>query len=187
MLDAILRADEAARAWFTVYHSPALDAVMLGLSRGATGAALWFALGLLLVLVRPRTAAGVVQMGLAIALTMLLVDGLIKPVVARARPFETVSDVRVVGRQPVSRSFPSGHAANAFAAGYAFACLVPVARIPIWTLAIAVSVSRIYLGVHYPLDVIAGALIGLACSVFVVGGTRWYSVGSATRTPPVPR
>jgi undecaprenyl-diphosphatase len=187
MLDAILGWDETARAWLAGYHTPVLDAVMVGLSRAGRGGMLWLALGIVIVLARRRMAAGVLQMALAIALTSLLADAVVKPVVGRLRPSETLADVRVLEPRHTSGSFPSGHAANAFAAAYALARLVPTARMAIWLLAVAVSFSRIYVGVHYPLDVGAGALIGLACSVFVVGGSRWYSVDSAARTPPVPR
>jgi undecaprenyl-diphosphatase len=187
MLDTILRVDEAAFGWLAACHTPVLDAVMIGLSRAGRGGLLWLAAGALLAWARPRLAGGVVQMVLAIGLASLLVNVVVKPAVARPRPFEAMPAVQVIDLEPASRSFPSGHAANAFAGAYALSRLAPVAQIPIWTLAVGVGLSRIYLGVHYPLDVIAGALIGLACSVFVVGGSRWYSVRSATRTPPVPR
>ena len=187
MLDAILRYDLAARSWLTAYHAPVLDTVMVGLSRAARGGMLWLVLGILLVLARPRMAAGVVQMALAIVVTSLLVGSVVKPAVARPRPYEALNDVRVIDARTDGRSFPSSHAANACAAAYALARLAPVARMPIWILAFAICFSRIYVGVHYPLDVVAGALIGIGCSVFVVGGSRWYSVKPATPSPPVPR
>ncbi len=187
MLDAILGYDLAARGWLAAYHAPVLDMLMVALSRAARGGVLWLAFGVLLVMARPRMAAGVVQMALALVVTSLLVGGVVKPAVARPRPYEALTDVRVIDVPTDSRSFPSSHAANACAAAYALARLVPVARIPIWILALAVGFSRIYVGVHYPLDVAAGALLGLGCGVFVVGGSRWYSVRSAAPSPPVPR
>jgi undecaprenyl-diphosphatase len=65
-----------------------------------------------------------------------------------------------VGDIPTSASFPSGHASTAFAAAVAVSVLVPAWRRPALCVAALVGFSRIYLGVHYTLDVLAGALLG---------------------------
>jgi membrane-associated phospholipid phosphatase len=75
--------------------------------------------------------------------------------------------------RPTTRSFPSGHAANAAGGAYALARLAPEGRAIFWTLALLVSISRIYLGVHYPADVLGGWLLGLVVAWLVVGNTAW--------------
>ena len=80
-----------------------------------------------------------------------------------------------------SASFPSTHAATSFAGAYALSRLFPTLRLPLWILACLVAYSRVYVGVHYPLDVIGGAVVGLAAAAFVVDGTRWYSDQLAAR------
>jgi undecaprenyl-diphosphatase len=71
---------------------------------------------------------------------------------------------RVIDRRPLTFSFPSGHAASAVAAAVTLARLWPNGRLVLWLLAVLVAVSRIYVGVHYPLDVLGGAVLGLACA-----------------------
>ncbi len=177
-LNAIGRLDAAAFQWLRAYHSPFLDPVMAGLSDIARGGALWAGLALLVGLLHPRRWPAVVQVLLAVAMSYLLADMIAKPFFNRARPFERYTDTRVYGYRPTTRSLPSGHAANAIAAAYALTRLAPEGRAIFWALAILLAVSRVYLGVHYPADVLVGCLLGLAAAGVVVGGTRWSYAAS---------
>lgn len=171
--EAIGRFDYAAFQWLRTHHSPLLDAVMAGLSDIARGSAIWIALALLIGFLHRSRWPAVTQVLLAIGLTFLITDYVAKPFFGRARPFESYAQSRVYGYKPTTRSFPSGHAAGAIAGAYALGRLAPDARAIFWLLAVLVAFSRVYLGVHYPADVIAGALLGSGIAKFVVGGTRW--------------
>ncbi len=86
----------------------------------------------------------------------------LKEVFGRARP--PVADPGLGSLTPIpgNPSFPSGHSATAFAAATAVAILCPRLRLPALAIAAAVALSRVYLRVHFPLDVVAGALVGAA-------------------------
>jgi undecaprenyl-diphosphatase len=91
---------------------------------------------------------------------------LLKEVFDRARPSAEGHWTALIAT-PGSASFPSGHATTAFAAAWTIALLRPALRVPALVLAALVAASRVVLGVHYPFDVIAGALTGVAVGTLV--------------------
>jgi membrane-associated phospholipid phosphatase len=145
------------------------DALFIGLSDAADVSRLWIAISLILTLVggeRGRHAAvrGMVSVGL----TSLVVNAFVKPVFRRRRPSrDGLPAMRVLARPPRSTSFPSGHAASAFAFATGTAIELGAGAAPIATLAAGVAYSRVYAGVHYPSDVLAGAAIGAGLALLV--------------------
>ena len=140
---------------------PLLDPVMVFITTLGNAGILWIALTILLALKKStrKTAAA-----LAIALMLCLVSGnlLLKPLVGRIRPFHAQELVTLLIETPTDYSFPSGHTAASFAAVFA----LKTAGSPLWKPALAVAIviafSRLYLYVHWPSDVLAGALLGAA-------------------------
>jgi undecaprenyl-diphosphatase len=116
------------------------------------------------------TAATVAATSLAAAATLVFV---LKDLLERSRPelaHPTTADPLVA--TPTSYSFPSGHTATAFATATVIGLLHPRLRLPAFGLATLVGLSRIYLGVHFLFDVLAGAALGIAVGWVVVSGTR---------------
>lgn len=86
---------------------------------------------------------------------------------SRRRPYLKEGLVHVVDRPLKDYSFPSGHSAAVFAWCTAIAFAIPWLAPFLFTLAIFVGISRMYLGLHYPLDVLVGAVLGMSCSIAV--------------------
>ena len=136
-----------------------LDQTMLGFTQIGSGVAA-LAIGLVLFLAGGRLVAYEFALG---TLTLWMVVELVKALVRRSRPFKRVTQARIVGYQARGRSFPSGHTSQAFftatlmiqhfhaGAGSAFL---------LYVIALLVGVTRIYVGAHYPRDVLAGAILG---------------------------
>jgi undecaprenyl-diphosphatase len=120
-----------------------------------TWGAVWLALGLLAAIVLRRPPAFLV-VAAADAIAQGASEG-IKAAVDRPRPH-----VRPLVTVPHTPSFPSGHAASSFACALVLTWLAPRLGAPLLALASLIAASRVYVGVHYPLDVLAGALLGLA-------------------------
>jgi undecaprenyl-diphosphatase len=155
------------------------DVMLLSSALGAAGFIWWVTA--LITMVFPDKRMAAYRMLLAGFLTWGISEFILKPVVDRARPFEVESSLTVIDAKPVSRSFPSGHAAMAFAYAVGGARMIPGSAWVWWPLAVIVAVSRVYVGVHWPSDIIGGAAIGLACAWFVLGGRQ---IGTTTLPRP---
>ena len=97
----------------------------------------------------------------ATALTMSLLNTVVKYAVQRDRPPTVILDPEPLMEVPTTSSFPSGHTSTSFACAFVISSLAPRLTIPVFVLAALIGFSRIYVGVHYPLDVVVGAIFGL--------------------------
>jgi len=165
-------------------HAPWVDDLMLLASALGRGGFVWISVALIAA-VFPRYRMAAWRVLLSIGLTFLMVDGVIKPNIDRDRPFETRSDARLIDTRPLTGSFPSGHAASAVAGALSVGRLFPAARVVWWPLAAAIAVSRIYVGAHWPSDVLAGAFTGWAMAWFVLGGRRIVQLSPLRSAAPV--
>jgi undecaprenyl-diphosphatase len=131
-----------------------------------------------------RPWRGIPRAGLA-AMSAVAAAGLavtvLKEAFDRARPPVGTPGIDAVGLLPASASFPSGHAATAFAAAVAVGLVHPRLRRPLVALAVVVAASRVYLGVHYLTDVLVGSLLGVA--IGVLAGRAARAVAPAPTAP----
>jgi membrane-associated phospholipid phosphatase len=150
--------------------TPELDGPVRRLSNAANYSRLWLGIAAVIAVFgggRGRRAA--VEGVLAIGVTSATVNLGMKPLARRRRPdrggHAVVAARRV--RMPGSDSFPSGHAASAFAFAYAVGRHLPGLAVPIRLLAGAVAYSRVHTGVHYPGDVVIGSIVGAGTAATV--------------------
>ena len=99
---------------------------------------------------------------------VVLCNGILKNLVGRIRPFDVNTSIQLLVARPHDYSFPSGHTAASFAAAVILFLQLPKKYgIPALILAVLISFSRLYLGVHYPTDVLAGAVSGTLIALAV--------------------
>ncbi len=102
-----------------------------------------------------------------ITLSDQLSSSVIKPLVGRVRPCFELENARLIIHQSHSSSFPSSHAANMSAAATLFSVLYSRYTWIFISIAIFVAYSRIYVGVHYPADILAGGILGILCTITI--------------------
>ncbi len=171
MLELIRSTDEALlRLVLSWPHPVWLNSLMLGASYTGVAGALWLVLGAMLVAANTIPWRDLVRLAIAIGVVYVVVDVVIKPWADRSRPPEAIAGLVARMAVPESRSFPSGHAANAVAAACVLHIIWRRGRRLVWTAAAIVAVARVYLGVHFPVDALAGSLIGAACGWLALRG-----------------
>jgi undecaprenyl-diphosphatase len=182
--------DEAIfRQVHLVWRQPYLDPIFRGLTDPGK-----LLLPLLLVLIgcfwmkRRRGMIGLLVLAATIAVSDQTSAKFLKPIIQRPRPSVVIADSKPLFGVRGSYSFPSVHATNSFAAALVLDAVFPGAR-PAFLLAAAlVSYSRVYVGDHWPSDVVAGALLGSLIGwggrrLFVLLAGRWGRVSEAGGTP----
>ena len=171
----LVRLDTTVYSAIASTPTPLLDRVLRGVSRAANYSKLWLASSAVLAVAGgPRGRDAAVDGLASVALTSAVVNGALKPLARRRRPDRDTFNVPA-GRQvrmPASRSFPSGHAASAFAFAASVAADGPQAGLILNVAAAVVAYSRVHTGVHYPGDVIAGSLTGAALAPIAVSALR---------------
>jgi undecaprenyl-diphosphatase len=145
------------RAARTYGHAPATERAVARFSHLGEHAALWLAIGTVgVALDRPRRhrwGRALAAVGVAYAVNVA-----VKFVVRRPRP--GFGDLPHLIGTPTQLSFPSSHATSSFAAARVYAPLLGAAGPAVYPLAAGMAATRVYLGVHYPSDILAGALLG---------------------------
>jgi undecaprenyl-diphosphatase len=150
----LISADKHLERFIVAHRTGWLDWFFIGLSRVGTLGVVWLIIGLVLAALwrRPWVLVGVVG---ADAVADLLAE-VGKALVPRHRPFVTQ-----LGAKTSTHSFPSGHSSTSFACAMILAAVAPRLRVPLYVLAALIAFSRLYNGDHFPLDVLAGSVLGL--------------------------
>ncbi|MDE6794825.1 MAG: phosphatase PAP2 family protein, partial [Muribaculaceae bacterium] len=186
MIDYLIDLDTNVFLWFNSSHSPFWDVVM----KMASGKIIWVGLYLALIYAIWRaygwrtTLVMVLAAGAAVALADQISASLLRPIFERMRPANPDNPISplvhiVDGYRAGRYGFPSSHAANTFAVATLMSLLFKQPRftIAIFLWALLNCYSRIYLGVHYPGDLLFGMTIGLIIGWIIYGVARWILRG----------
>lgn len=134
----------------------------------------WIALALVL-LISPKTRKAGVTAALALAIGSLVTNLVLKNAVARIRPYDAVEGLIPLVAKLKDYSFPSGHTCASFACAVVYYKMFPgKPGKAVVILAVLIGLSRLYVGVHYPTDVLAGGLIGWASAAVAVYLTAYW-------------
>lgn len=161
--------------------SPAGDRLMIALSSAGDHGLIWIAVALILCMM-PRYRRSGVGIVLALVMAHLLGNVLMKNLVARPRPYMAYSEI-ILKIPPLNEfSFPSGHTITAFAAVFSLPRSLGALKRALAVLAVGIACSRLYLFMHYPSDVLGGALLGMIIG-YSVTCIPWFQVDTNVDKP----
>ena len=152
-----------------------LDGFCALLSVAFEGGIGWFVIIALLLCFRKTRAAGAVML-VSVVLAFLTGELFMKNIICRVRPCNQDLSVVLAVKRPTSYSFPSGHTGSSFAAAVSLWLCHKKLGAAALTLATIIGLSRLCLFVHFPTDVLAGALLGTLCGVLCVWLMRKYKL-----------
>ena len=159
-MEQILQLDNVILNWIAEHlHNPFSDAVMPWITALGNVGILWIVTAVILLFLPKWRKAGV-QMLLALGVATLIGSAVLKPLIGRIRPFEANGFKDLLISAPKDYSFPSGHPAASFAAALVLFHRSRKLGTAAWITALLIAFSRLYLYVHYPTDVLAGAVLG---------------------------
>jgi len=156
--------------WFQSIHNGFLDWIVPKITFLGNGGWFWIVITLLLLILPFNRKMGV-QAAISLAMTFIICNLILKPTIMRCRPCWLEPDVQMLVNIPKDFSFPSGHSNASFAVATAIFTRNKKLGIPALVLAALIAISRLYVFVHWPTDVLAGSLIGICggiTSFFIV-------------------
>ena len=167
MIASLTNLDLKILGWIhDTFSSGFLDRVMPWVSFLGNGGMVWILAACLLLCTRRYRRSGILLL-VGLAAGALVGNLLLKPLISRARPSWPYPVPALLSRAPAGYSFPSGHALSSFAAATILALTDRKLGAFALPLACLIALSRLYLYVHFPSDVLAGAILGAVIGGFV--------------------
>lgn len=173
-MTGLLQVDGEILLWIQDHlRNPILTPILKVLTSLGNSGILWIILAALFLVFRKTRKAGVAG-AIALIFSLLIVNLGLKPAVDRIRPYDVIEGLTCLIERQTDSSFPSGHASSAFAAALAFRFYLPQKKLSLGLLILAgvIAFSRLYVGVHYPTDVLVGILCGILAALLSYGILR---------------
>ena len=150
--------------WFQSIHNIVLDWIVPKITMLANGGWFWIVATLLLLLLPLYRKIGV-HAAVSLIMAVIICNVILKPWIMRCRPCWLEPEVQLLVKIPHDYSFPSGHSNASFAVATAIFMRNKKLGIPAIVLAALIAISRLYIFVHWPTDVIVGSLVGICCGI----------------------
>ncbi len=158
-------------------RTPVLTPVVIFLTSLGNAGIVWILVSALLLIPKKTRKAGFISF-LALTASLFINNLLLKNLVRRIRPYDVCSALLPLVKKPLDFSFPSGHTGSSFASAYVLYRYLPKkAGIAALLLAALIGLSRLYVGVHYPGDVLAGVVTGILSGRLADWGYQRYFAG----------
>ncbi len=171
LIDIVHTMDYSILAYISEkWRGGSLDTIWKLFSLLGNYGAVWIALAVLLLFFRKTRRAGLAML-LALGVGYAVGNVWLKELVMRPRPFVTHTDLTPLLDPGDRWSFPSGHALSSFAAATALFFFHKKTGLLAYLLAVCITFSRLYASVHYPTDVLAGAVLGILCGL----AAAWFA------------
>ena len=166
MMDIIHGIDFGILDFLQTLHNGVLDFIMRIFTHAGDNGYIWIAVTVVLLCI-PKTRKIGIYLGVTLILEVVLNELIIKEIIQRERPFLQRTGIDTIINQPSSYSFPSGHTASSFAAATAIYQHSKKWGIAAYVLASVIAFSRLYFYVHFPTDILAGTILGIAVGIGV--------------------
>lgn len=176
----LLNLDGQILLWIQEYlRVECLNGIVKAISFLGNGGWFWIVTALFFTYGKNTKRAGIMAL-VCMAICALIVNIILKNAVARIRPYEALEGLTLLVERQRDYSFPSGHTSASFAAAWMyFKYLKKSLARAFLVIAALISLSRLYVGVHYPSDVLAGFLIASAVSFFLIRAEKKRQVGKS--------
>ncbi len=164
-MDFIEKIDADILLWIQDYlRNDVLTFIMKFITHLGDAGLMWILIALGLLCFKKTRKVGA-MCAVALVMSLLINNVILKPLIGRVRPYEVIDGLTLLVKKAHDFSFPSGHTASSFACGVVLFCKLPKKYgIPALIMAFVMGFTRLYIGIHYPTDVIAAVFTGSLCA-----------------------
>ncbi len=165
-MDFINKIDADILLWIQEYlRNGILTPIMKFITHLGDAGLMWIAIALLLLCFKKTRKVGA-MCACALVMSLLINNVILKPLIARVRPYEVIDGLVLLVKKAHDFSFPSGHTASSFACAVVIFKQMPKKYgIPALVMAFIMGFTRLYIGIHYPTDVLAAIVTGTLCAI----------------------
>ena len=169
MMEAFFQLDGNILLWIQEYiRNDFLTPIFKFITSLGDEGLVWIAIAVFLLFIKKYRKVGW-MVGVSLLGSLIFNNFILKNIVARPRPYRMLEELTILIPEPGEFSFPSGHTSSSFAAGVVLYMMLPKKYgIPAMILAFLMGISRLYVGVHYPTDVLGGMVMGALLAVATV-------------------